>query len=307
MGEDGHMPALTQLPEDEREVAAPGGRRLSYARYGAPDGAVVVVLDGPGSRGMARAAAPVAETLGLRLVAPDRPGFFHRAPAPDSTIGDWPEDHVALLDALGCERAGIIAQSGGTPFALAAAVAAPARVTAVALVSPLGPLEDPANLADAGSELRAGARLSRRAPWLLRLMLRMAARRTRANPERTAASVAKDPPPADAEVLRDPAIAALHVRSTAEIFSRPDALAHELGLVARPWGIELGACRVPVAIWSGERDVVHPPSHARRLAAALGGAPVTVVEGAATFGMLPVYGDALRFAAGGEAAGETAG
>jgi pimeloyl-ACP methyl ester carboxylesterase len=218
---------------------------------------------------------------------------------PGRAIADWPDDHVALLDALGCPRAGIVAQSGGTPFALAAAIAAPDRVTAVALVSPVGPLDDPANLADAGSELRAGARLAQRAPWLLRLMLRIAARRARKDPEKTAAAVAKDPPPRDVEILRDPAIAAIHVRSTAEIFSRPDAVAQEIGLVARPWGIDLGACRVPVAMWSGDRDVVHPTSHARRLADALGGAPVTVVEGAATFGMLPVYGDALGFAAGG--------
>jgi hypothetical protein len=36
---------------------------------------------------------------------------------------------------------------------------------------------------------------------------------------------------------------------------------------------------------------------ARRMARRLGDAPVTVVPGAATFGMLPVYPDVLRHAA----------
>jgi pimeloyl-ACP methyl ester carboxylesterase len=296
------MSPTAVIPEDERRLPLRDGRSVTYAVYGAQDGPTVVLLDGPGSRGMARAAAPAASELGLRLVAADRPGFFGTDPTPQRGIADWPEDHVALLDGLGVERAGIVAQSGGTPYALAVALHAPERVPAVALISPAGPLDDPANLADAGAELRAGARLSRRAPWLLRAMLRLAARRSRKDPERSAASLAKDLPPADEEVLRDPALHAIHVRSTAEIFSRPDALAREIGLLARPWGLDLAACRVPVAMWSGDRDVTHPTSHARRLAAALGGAPVTVVPDAAVFGLLPHYRDALRFAASG---GET--
>jgi hypothetical protein len=55
---------------------------------------------------------------------------------------------------------------------------------------------------------------------------------------------------------------------------------------------------VPVALWSGDSDVVHPTSLSRRLAGELGGAPVHVVREAATFGLMAHYGDALRFAAG---------
>src|SRR5688500_8520236 len=62
-------------PEREAELELADGRRLTYATFGAAEGPLVVVLDGPGSRGLARAAAPAAQRLGLRLVAPDRPGF----------------------------------------------------------------------------------------------------------------------------------------------------------------------------------------------------------------------------------------
>ena len=56
---------------------------------------------------------------------------------------------------------------------------------------------------------------------------------------------------------------------------------------------------VPVAFWSGERDDVHPTSQSERIAAALERpAKVNVVAGAANFGLLPSYPDALRFAAG---------
>lgn len=273
------------------------GRSLSYATYGAADGPLVVVLDGPGSRGLARAAGPIAATLGVRLAAPDRAGFGSTSPAPERGIADWPADHAALLDALGAQRAGLLGQSGGTPYALAAAGALPDRTAAVALIGGLAPLDAPEPRAAAGRQLRTATALARRAPWLLRAGLRAAARGARKDPERAARRAAKDLPPADAAVLEDPALWAIHVRCTGEILGRPEAVAHEIGLLARPWGIELGAVAAPVALWSGERDVVHPTVHSRWLAARLGDAPVEVVPDAATFGLLPIYADALRFAA----------
>jgi pimeloyl-ACP methyl ester carboxylesterase len=286
--------------EREALLALPDGRSLSYATYGAAaeDAPLVVVLDGPGSRGLARAAAPIAGSLGIRLAAPDRAGFGSTTPVPQRGIAEWPADHAALLDALGAERAGLLTQSGGTPYALAAAGALPERTVAVGLIGALAPLDQPEPHASAGRQLRIATSLARRAPWLLRTGLRAAARGARKDPERAARRAMKDMPSADAVVLEDPALWAIHERATAEILDRPDAIAFELSLLARPWGIELGAVSCPVALWSGERDVVHPTAHSRWLAARLGGdAPVEVVPGAATFGMLPIYADALRFAA----------
>lgn len=289
--------AASETTEHEAVLALPDGRSLSYATYGAVDGPLVVVLDGPGSRGLARAAAPIAATMGVRLAAPDRAGFGSTSPAPGRGIADWPADHAALLDALGAERAGLLGQSGGTPYALAAAGALRERTAAVALIGALAPLDEPEPHATAGRQLRTATALARRAPWLLRAGLRAAARGARKNPERAARKAVKNLPPADAAVLEDPALWAIHERATAEILARPDAIAFELSLLARPWGIDVGAVGCPVALWSGERDVVHPTTHSRWLAARLGDAPVEVVPDAATFGMLPIYADAVRFTA----------
>jgi pimeloyl-ACP methyl ester carboxylesterase len=291
-------PQFASTAEHEHELQLPGGRRLSYASFGAGDGPVVVVLDGPGSRGLARAAAPAAAELGLRLIAPDRPGFAGSPPATRYTIADWPRDHAALLDALGVQRAGIVGQSGGTPYALAVAAARPDRTLGLALVAPVGPLAERAMRATSGAQVRRAAMLALRAPWLLRLALAAAGRQARRSPERAATKVAADLPPADAAIMRDPSNWAIHQRTTAEILSRPDAVARELGRLARPWGIDYGAIAAPVALWSGDRDDVHPTAHAQRLAELLGGAPVHVVPGAGTFGLMAYYGDALTFAAG---------
>jgi hypothetical protein len=78
----------------------------------------------------------------------------------------------------------------------------------------------------------------------------------------------------------------------------PDALIDEIRLLAKPWGITPPpAGVVPTALWTGALDAKHPPAHARRVAALLGGDPsVTVVPGAATFGLLDIFPDALSAA-----------
>lgn len=289
------MSVLTTPPsERDRTLELPGdGRVLSYALLGATEGPTVIVLDGPGSRGLARAASPAAAERGIRLVAPDRPGFFGSTPVPGRAIADWAADHAALLDALSVERAGILAQSGGTPYALAAAAALPERTVAMAFAGGLAPLDRPGALGEVGDKrLRTGIRLGRRAPLLLRLLLRAAARQ---DPEKAALAVIADLPAADSAVLEQPGLRALHVQATAEILSRPAALAQEIVLLGRPWGIDLGVIGAPASFWTGEHDRTHPPEHARRLAAELGG-EVTIVPDAATFGLLPFYGAALEFA-----------
>lgn len=287
-------------PLDERDdhVELPGGRRLSYATFGAAPGApLVVVLDGSGSRGLARAAAKAAGENGIRLVAPDRPGFGASTRGPGRRITDWPADHAALLDALGADRAGILGQSAGTPYALVAAAALPERVTAVAVTGAVSPLGNPQALSEVSDDLRRVAKLARRAPWLLRLLLQATGRQARRSPDKAARKLAKDLPPADAELLSDPRLWAIHRRASGEILSQARPFVEEVRTLAAPWGFEISDVRVPVAFWSGDMDTTHPTSHSRRLSAQLPtDAPVHVIPGAGTIGLMPHYGAALRFA-----------
>lgn len=295
------MPTLAphRSTTNEAHVDLPDGRRLAYTSYGTAHGPLVVVLDGPASRGLACAAAATAAALGIRLVAPDRPGSGRSTPAPGRGIAGWPADHAALLDALGAPRAGILAQSGGTPYAIAAAARLPERTIALSSLGPVAPFDDPASVRELGGELRAAVKLARRAPWLLRALLRTFERSAAKDPARAARKAAKDLPAADARILADPAFQAIHEQATAEILAQPAAIAHEIGLMARPWGVDPADVRVPACFWSGSHDTRHPTAQARRLAASIPGEPpVHVVDDAATFGLLPIYADALKFAAG---------
>jgi len=276
----------------------PDGRTLSYLVLGAADGPTVLVLDGPGSRGLARAASAPAAGLGVRLVAPDRPGFLGSTAVDDKSFAGVARDLLALTDALGLERFGLLAQSGGTPYALALAAAAGDRVSGLAFCGAISPLGEPDAMQDVGGPMKVPFTLARRVPVLLSPLMKAGARQVRKDPKKAAQRFADGLPSAERAVLDRPEYWAIHEQETASAIADPAAFAHEARMLARPWDIDLAAVTAPVAFWVGERDVTHPPVMSRRMAQRLGGAPVHVVPDAATFGLLGVYPDALAFAAG---------
>ena len=137
------------------------GRTLSYATGGDPDGVPVVVHHGtPGSRLFGALLSEPAAEVGVRLLAPDRPGYGRSSPPAEWTWKDWPADLGALLDAESVDRAGALGFSGGGPFALAAA--SDDRVARVGLVSSVVPPAENAlaTLASVPFALRAVFRIS---------------------------------------------------------------------------------------------------------------------------------------------------
>jgi pimeloyl-ACP methyl ester carboxylesterase len=280
-------------------ITLPDSRSLSYTLLGAPGGPAVVVLDGPGSRGLARAASPAAEAAGLRLVAPDRPGFLGSSPAEPKTFAGVAADLLALADELGLDRFGLLGQSGGTPYALALAATAGDRVTGLAFCGAISPLGEADAMQDVGGPMKLPFTVARRAPVLLSPLMKAGARQVRKDPKKAARRFAADLPPADQAVLDRPELWAIHESETSSAIADPAAFAQEARMLARPWDdVDLAAITAPVAFWVGERDVTHPPVMSRRMAERLGGAPVHLVPDAATFGLLEVYPAALAFAAG---------
>jgi pimeloyl-ACP methyl ester carboxylesterase len=92
----------------------PDGRDLSFAEYGDPDGIPVFGFHGtPGSR---RQLAPVEGMPvpgGIRLLAPDRPGYGFSSFQPKRRLTDWPADVQAIAEHLGLEDFEIFASDWG--------------------------------------------------------------------------------------------------------------------------------------------------------------------------------------------------
>lgn len=72
----------------------------------------------PDSATVWRLADTPATATGIRLIAPNRPGFRASTPKPERSILDWIEDNEALTDHLGLSTYRLLAISGG-PYALA--------------------------------------------------------------------------------------------------------------------------------------------------------------------------------------------
>src|SRR5208282_1859736 len=129
---------------EDRHIVLADGRKLGYSEYGAQRGLPVLGFHGtPGSRFMFRLVHEPARRLGLRIIAPDRPGFGLSDYQENRTLSDWANDVSALADKLGLARFGVAGISGGGPYVAACAALLPERVTAAALISPVGPLHSP--------------------------------------------------------------------------------------------------------------------------------------------------------------------
>jgi pimeloyl-ACP methyl ester carboxylesterase len=217
----------------EAEVELRDGRRLTYSAAGDPDGFPVYYLHG--AIGSPRWRTPALDELIARLgvlyLVPNRPGFAGSEPSPGRTVADFSLDVEDVANALGHRWFSVVGVSAGAPYALACAWALPERVTAIAAASPMSPPSGPG----ASSGLRYGIpRLAFGAPGL-------------------------------GALTADATLRAMGLRRA----TAPQAMIEDYEVCRRPWGFDPAEIPGPVSIWHGSRDILVPPKHALRLAAAM--------------------------------------
>ena len=279
---------------NEHRLTLPDGRALSYAEFGAPDGAAVLYCHGfPGSRLEAAFAHGIAASLGARLIAADRPGMGGSDASPGRSVLDWPDDVHVLFEHLGLETFSVLGVSGGTPYALACAYRLAARVRASAVVSGVAPPDALAATSPA-SAAGIGLRLARRFPWARAPvcgLLGLAARH--ASPMLMTLVGAK----ACARDRRVLAIADFRqtlATSLREAFTNGAAGAiTEIRLLCEPWGFDLGDVRVPVRLWHGEDDRVVPPAMGAYLERALRDCRATYVPEHGHYSLVHDYAEPI--------------
>jgi pimeloyl-ACP methyl ester carboxylesterase len=123
----------------EMEVSRGGGSAIAVEVAGPPGGRPVLVCHGlADARLSVRLFEPAARELGLRLVAPDRPGTGRTGPRGLGRLADWAEDAALVLDAAAAGPAALLGISAGGPFAAACAARLGGRVHSLTLIAPLG-------------------------------------------------------------------------------------------------------------------------------------------------------------------------
>lgn len=254
---------------DAKSIRLPDNRRLAYAEYGDPAGQPVFYFHGyPSSRLEAQLLESPARQRNLRVIAPDRNGIGESEPYPERRLLDWPADVEALADALDIEQFYLVGVSGGGPYALACAYRSGIRLEGIALVCPLGPLEQ-AGLLDT---MRWTSRLAvgslRHAPRLTRLLFqhvlaRLVGRHTDLM-YNWLISLTSSP---DQQVLSRSQVRATITRSVSESLRHgANGLYHELEIYSAPWGFDLADIRQSVQLWHGSEDRVVPQQHGRCIA-----------------------------------------
>lgn len=260
------------------KLTLPDGRALAWEEFGDPHGIPLFFFHGlPGSRVFRFAEWQQAGATKFRVITTDRPGFGGSDPQPGRTLLDWPRDVAALADHLGISQYVVAGVSGGGPHALACAARPEGRVLACGLLSGAGPLDKPEDLKAMHSGNRLIFTLARRAPFLLYAVFGAQVwASNRGDPEKTLArmtsALAKALPPADVEVMRDPAIARMLMEASREATRHGGRwVAYEAIMLARPWGFTPSEVSVPTVLWQGEEDRNVPIAMGRKLASEIPG------------------------------------
>ena len=116
--------------------------QLAWNEYGSPDGEPLFYFHGtPGSRVEPQAANDIARDLGIRLIAPDRPGYGDSDVQDDFRLLDWPDCISQLADNLQLKQFSILSFSGGGAYALACAHELADRLKRITIAGSPAPFE----------------------------------------------------------------------------------------------------------------------------------------------------------------------
>jgi pimeloyl-ACP methyl ester carboxylesterase len=278
------------VPPPTCELATTGGRVVRYCRYGPDHGLPVISLSGtPGTRWERPGVVRAIEATGLRLVAPDRPGYGGSARQPGRSVADVAADVRAVADAQGWARFAVTGFSGGGPHALACAALLAGRVTCCAVVAcPAPPGRPGAGRAPGEGE---DFRLALRGEQALRPYLQ--ARAAEALAQTGAASPGQGPaghPGQPASPGQDrPSAPSQHPDATPGQPASPgqdratapgqhaadggraarlramylglDGWVDDVIALVRPWGFDLASIEAPTSVWYGATDTRVPREH----------------------------------------------
>jgi pimeloyl-ACP methyl ester carboxylesterase len=244
-------------------IRLPDGRTLGYAECGDPAGPLVFYFHGtPGSRLEATLIAEEAAAAGVRLVSLGRPGMGLSTYQSNRRITNWPADVACAAEALGYSGTsfGILAMSGGAPYALACVRAMPDRLTHVAIASGHTPPNAPG--VTPGNQDKLIAFVVRR-PRLATTGFNVVIRRLHRKPDAVARKIAESWSAADRQlVFCDPALYRALIANLNEA-SRcgPAGIVTDVQLLGSCWPFRL--CDLPpasISIWQGGCDPIAPPS-----------------------------------------------
>lgn len=245
------------------------GRTLGFHLYGAPDGIPVFYIHGVLDTGVTLEGKEdlIAKELGIRWVAPDRPGVGKSTFQAGRSVLDYPDDIRQLALHLGLDRYFILGVSGGSAYALACAKSLPReQVRGVGICAGVAPWE----AGRRGQTLKIIYQMYMMKYWPTRLLqttndMYVPLARDQ-DPARMVERFREDMRPymdeasLDAYMESDPMQSAIRVYR--QYYAQGiDGHIDDMRVLTRPWGFRIQDVAYPgVMLWYGGADVNTPPS-----------------------------------------------
>jgi pimeloyl-ACP methyl ester carboxylesterase len=283
------------------EVPTPDGRTLEVLLAGPEDGYPLVFHYGTPQGAVPFGALDrAAVERGLRTITYSRPGYGTSTPRRDgattATVAHDARDTAVILDRLGIDDFVTLGWSGGGPRALACAAVLPGRCRAAACGVGIAPA------AEYDGDIRDGMGVENVEEYtaalggeqsLAEYLEPYGAELASVTSADIIASLGDLLPDVDkaaltGELAEELAASMRHGQRQGIVGWLHDDLTH-----LRPWGFDLGAITVPVAIWQGRLDRMVPFAHAEWLAAHVAGAQAHFVEGEGHLSLLSKVGAIL--------------
>jgi pimeloyl-ACP methyl ester carboxylesterase len=224
-------------------------------------------------------------SVGVRLIAVDRPSIGLSDRVPGRRLLDWAADIEMLAEVLHLSRFAILGWSAGAPHALACASLVPDRVDALGLASPIGGwFVGPGATHHISKEARGIATLIRLAPWALRSAFKLLQWRMAHNPGRLVEEQLRRLPATDQATLADPLMRCMLKETLGEAFRGGVGGVYDDTLaVARPGGFAPKDITAPAWLWQRDADTTVLPELAVELARNLPQCQVTRLSGEGHF------------------------
>lgn len=233
------------------------GGRIAWEESGDPNGTPVFFFHGwPASRLQGAGFSVEARELGVRIIAPDRPGIGLSTFQANRKLLDWPSVVAQMARHLGIERFRVLAISGGGPYAFASAWALPDQIEAALVASGAPPLPPEMDRAALFAVYRLLLQVYRWQPGLLRAAFWCARPFVTLRPPLWLwPLMLKLTTPADTATLSDPQVFEGSFNCYRESW-RGSALGVALDgeIYAEPWGFDVREIRTPMRIWHGKDD-----------------------------------------------------
>jgi pimeloyl-ACP methyl ester carboxylesterase len=266
------MPMPEKRTDRCEAVTLTDGRRLAFTSTGPDDGVPVIYCHGAIGTPLDATIdlQLIARALGVRYIAPSRPGIGGSDPLPGRTVLDFADDVHELADALRLRRFSVVGVSAGGPYALALAYRLGGRVDRVAVCSSLSPLGPPHATPGAQRRVRLALALLARQPCLCRAVgdavLPVVAR----HPGLVNRVIRAHAAPAERERLASRSERAAAAGSFLDATrAGVGGLVDDYLTYAAGWDFPLADVCNEVHLWHGARDPLVPVEHALQLAASL--------------------------------------